>query len=138
MANKPDWLHERSAALPVFRDNNDIKVVLVTTKPKHKNNWIFPKGQIELGMTAYDSAAKEAYEEAGVTGRISPKLLDTYQHEKWGGKMRVKTYLLEVSDIHDKWPEMRDRNRQIVSLDKAIELVQLHQKDTLLKLKQRF
>lgn len=134
MANTPDWLNERSAAIPIIRETNGIKVVLVTTKPKHKGNWIFPKGQVEIGMTAYDSAAKEAYEEAGVSGNISSQLFDEYEHNKWGGKMRIKTYLLEVTEILDNWPEMRDRNRQIVSLAEAIKLVQSQQKETLQKL----
>ena len=137
MANKPDWLQARSAAIPLIIDNEGVKVVLVTTKPKKNNNWIFPKGQVELNMTAFDSAAKEAYEEAGVTGKINPVQFDEYQHKKWGGNMTVKVYTLEVSQILDQWPEMRERNRQIVPLDKAIELVQAVQKDTLIKLKRQ-
>lgn len=137
MANKPDWLNERSAAIPIIMDNDGIKVVLVTTKPKENNNWIFPKGQVELGMTAHDSAAKEAFEEAGVAGHISPTQFDEYQHNKWGGKMCVKVYKLEVVKIYDVWLEMQDRNRQIVTLDSAIEMVQATQKQTLLKLKQQ-
>lgn len=137
MANKPDWLNERSAAIPIIRDRGEIKVVLVTTKPKHKGNWIFPKGQVELGMTPFDSAAKEAYEEAGVIGRISPTLLNEYQHNKWGGNMCVKVYTLDVSDILETWDEMRDRDRQIVTLDEAIEIVQSSQKQSLLTLKQQ-
>lgn len=137
MANKPDWLNERSAAIPIIRDNNEIKVVLVTTKPKENDNWIFPKGQVELGMTAFDSAAKEAFEEAGVIGHISPTLLDEYRHDKWGGKMCVKVYIMEVTEILDEWDEMQARNRQIVTLDKALEVVQSSQKQTLLKLQQQ-
>lgn len=135
MANKPDWLNARSAAIPIVREKGNIKVVLITTKPKSKGNWIFPKGQIELGMTAHDSAAKEAFEEAGVKGIISQTPFDEYNHKKWGGKMRVKVYILEVSKVYDQWPEMNDRDRQIVSLSEAIELVKSEQKKTLLKLK---
>lgn len=136
MANQPDWLTPRSGAIPIMIEDEDIKVVLVTTKPKSNNNWIFPKGQVELGMTAYDSAAKEAFEEAGVIGQISPTLFDKYQHKKWGGNMGVKVYILEVTKILDTWDEMHDRNRQVVSLDEAIELVQSEQQQTLIRFKQ--
>ncbi|MBN2647538.1 MAG: NUDIX hydrolase [Thiotrichales bacterium] len=136
MANTPDWLQERSAAIPLIQDAEGLKIVLVTTTPKEKDNWIFPKGHVEIGMSAHDSAAKEAYEEAGVIGRIHPTLFDQYEHQKWGGKMRVKVYTLEVQDILEHWPEMRHRNRTIVPLDQAIELVQSVQKETLIKLKQ--
>lgn len=137
MANKPDWLTQRSAAIPIIKDDDGIKIVLVTTKPKEKNNWIFPKGQVELGMSAYESAAKEAHEEAGVIGHISPVLLDEYQHNKWGGKMSVKVYILEVTSLLESWDEMQERRRQVVSLDEAINLVQSSQKQSLLKLKQQ-
>lgn len=137
MANKPDWLNERSAAIPIIRERGETKIVLVTTKPKHKGNWIFPKGQVELGMTPFDSAAKEAYEEAGVIGRISSTLLSEYQHNKWGGNMCVKVYTLDVTDILESWDEMRDRDRQIVTLDEAIEMVQSSQKQSLLTLKKQ-
>ncbi|WP_130537463.1 NUDIX hydrolase [Thiomicrorhabdus indica] len=137
MANQPDWLQQRSAAIPLIIDNDGIKVVLITTKPKKNDNWIFPKGQVELNMTAFDSAAKEAFEEAGVIGQINPVQFDEYQHKKWGGNMSVKVYTLEVSQILDQWPEMRDRHRQIVSLENAIDLVQSVQKNTLIKLKQK-
>lgn len=138
MANTPDWLQPRSAAIPLLIDNEGIKIVLVTTMPKEKNNWIFPKGHVEFNMTAHDSAAKEAYEEAGVQGQINPTIFDEYQHQKWGGTMHVEVYTLEVSKILDIWPEMRSRNRQIVSLDQAIEIVQSVQKQSLIKLKQHF
>ena len=135
MANRPDWLNPRSAVIPVIRDNQGVKVVLVTTKP-NKNNWIFPKGQIEMGMSAHDSAAKEALEEAGVVGQISPEVFDEYVQQKWGGRTRVKVYLLQVTEVLDRWLEMRDRNRKIVSLDQAIELIHTPQQQSLIKLKQ--
>ena len=137
MANKPDWLNDRSAVIPIINDNNDVKVVLVTTKSKHKDNWIFPKGQIELQMTGYESAAKEAYEEAGVIGQISPALFGTYEHNKWGSRMQVRVYTMEVTEILETWDEMRDRDRQILPLDEAIKLVQSSQKHILLKLREQ-
>lgn len=137
MANKPEWLNDRSAVIPIIKDNNGIKVVLVTTKSKHKSNWIFPKGQIELQMTGYESAAKEAYEEAGVIGNISPTVFGTYQHNKWGSRIQVKVYTMNVTEVLDTWDEMRDRDRQILSLDEAINTVQSSQKHILIKLRQQ-
>jgi len=137
MANKPDWLNERSAAIPIINDNGVIKVVLVTTKPKTNNNWIFPKGQIELGMSAFESAAKEAFEEAGVIGQISPTQFGTYEQNKWGSRMQVHVYTMEVTEILDTWDEMRVRDRVILPLDEAINLVQSSQKHILVKLREQ-
>ena len=137
MANKPDWLNDRSAVIPIIRDRNGINVVLVTTKPKHKGNWIFPKGQIELQMTAHESAAKEAFEEAGVIGHTSPTLFGIYQQNKWGSRIQVEVYTMDVTEVLDTWKEMRDRDRQILPLDEAINVVQSSHKHILMKLKEQ-
>jgi len=134
MANKPDWLNPRSAAIPIIRDDQGIKVVLVTTKP-NKKNWIFPKGQIEMGMTAQASAAKEALEEAGVVGEVSNVVFDDYQQHKWGGQTQVKVYLLSVTALLDRWQDMRERDRRIFSLDEALDIIHQPQKQVLIKLK---
>src|SRR5215469_11630311 len=44
-----------------------IEFLLVRTR---RNRWTFPKGGIQRGLTHAQSAAIEAYEEAGVHGRI--------------------------------------------------------------------
>ena len=137
MANKPDWLNDRSAVIPIIQDNNGINIVLVTTKPKHKGNWIFPKGQIELQMTAHESAAKEAFEEAGVLGRTSPTLFGIYQQNKWGSRIQVEVYTMDVTEVLDAWKEMRQRDRQILPLDEAINVVQSSHKHILMKLKEQ-
>lgn len=134
MANRPDWLAPRSGAIPIIRDAQGVKVVLINTR-SNKNNWIFPKGHVEMGMSAQDAAAKEAFEEAGVIGSVSTELFDQYQHQKWGGSMTVKVYLLEVSDLLDSWPEKSLRERQVLPLDEAIASIHAPQKQSLLKLK---
>lgn len=135
MANNPDWLYLRSAAIPIVRDAQGVKVVLVTTKP-NGNNWIFPKGQVEMGMSAYASAAKEALEEAGVVGQVSSELFDQYQQQKWGGRMTVRVYLLEVTEVLPSWREMHVRARKILPLNEAINLIHSPQKQSLIKLMQ--
>jgi len=136
MANRPDWLNPRSGAIPIIRDAQGIKLVLVTTKP-NKKNWILPKGQVEMGMSPQESAAKEAWEEAGLVGKISPQVFDTYTQEKWGGRTQIKMYLLEVTEVLEHWQDQRARDRRMVSLDEALELIHAPQKQVLIKLKQQ-
>ena len=92
---------------------------------------------MEIHLSAQQSAAKEAYEEAGVIGSLSPQEFNKYQHKKWGGKMQVQVFLLEVTEILHDWPEMYHRNRQIVPLKQAINMVQSEQKQSLEKLIQQ-
>lgn len=133
MPNKPEWLNVQSGVIPIIDHHEGIKVVLVTTK--EKTGWIFPKGEIELGMTPQNSAAKEALEEAGVKGDVGHILIDEYTYEKWGGELKVKVFTLSVTTVLDTWDEMTERERKIVGLDEAINLVKSVQKGSLQKLK---
>ena len=49
--------------------------------------------------------------------------------------MCIKVYTLKVTSILDNWDEMKDRDRQILPLDEAINVVHSSQKQSLLKLK---
>src|SRR6202021_3191833 len=64
--------------------------------------WIFPKGSAEPGLTHAQAAALEAFEEAGVHGRIEVASFARYvrrRHadpgEKGEGEFTVKAYLGE-------------------------------------------
>lgn len=114
---------KQSAALPyrLRRDGTGLEVLLVTSMSK--GDWIIPKGVIESDMTAYDSAAKEAWEEAGVTGRVGTRRVGAYEYDKAGGVCTVDVYDLEVEQTHDAWPECFDRKRRWVTVDEAVALV---------------
>ena len=119
---KPKQYYRQSAVIPFRRDKKGkLRVLLITTRKSRR--WIVPKGIVEPGMTPAASAAKEAYEEAGVQGRVSKKKLGTYHYEKWGGTCKVKVYLLEVTKVLGKWPESSSRTREWVSAKKAATLV---------------
>ena len=56
----------QSAVIPYRLSKNGLEILLITSlKRKH---WIVPKGYIEFNLTPFESAKKEAYEEAGVLG----------------------------------------------------------------------
>ena len=72
------------------------------------------------GHTAGETAAQEAYEEAGVRGQITPQAIGYYGYSKrlrGGGKkrFRVDVFGMEVSQVLDLWPEMHQRKRQWLS-----------------------
>ena len=59
-------------ALPYrFSKDAALEILLVTTRGTRR--WIVPKGWPIRGLRPAKSAAREAFEEAGVTGRIGPK-----------------------------------------------------------------
>jgi 8-oxo-dGTP pyrophosphatase MutT (NUDIX family) len=64
---QPGSIRQQVAAVCYRRTANEIEFLLVRTRG---GRWIFPKGGVEEGLTQAQSAAMEAFEEAGVHGRI--------------------------------------------------------------------
>lgn len=116
MKNKPEYWYKQSAVIPFRSIGEKTEVLIITTTKKKK--WIFPKGIIELDMTARESALKESLEEAGVEGILSSKKLGNYSYKKWGGICKVKVYALEVMSIMDVWDE-NFRERKWVEINEV-------------------
>jgi 8-oxo-dGTP pyrophosphatase MutT (NUDIX family) len=123
MPNKPAWLFRQSAAIPFLRDGAALKIVLITSNSS--GQWIVPKGVVEQGLSPWESAAKEALEEAGVVGEISAETITEYEYEKWGGTCRVEVFAMEVSEVLAEWDEMHARERCIVDVDRALAIVKV-------------
>jgi 8-oxo-dGTP pyrophosphatase MutT (NUDIX family) len=104
-----------------------VEVLLLTSRDTGR--WIIPKGNIAAGTAPWKAAAKEAYEEAGVMGRIGgsiPLGIYTYFKRLDSGDPRpaaVEVYLLRVAQSLKKWPERRERKLCWVSPETAVELV---------------
>jgi 8-oxo-dGTP pyrophosphatase MutT (NUDIX family) len=112
---------DQSGVLPYRVQDGLIQVLLITSVKRKR--WIIPKGMVEPGLSAAESAAKEAWEEAGVTGTISKLPLDHYTYKKWGGAYWVDVFLLRVETIYEDWPEARFRTRRWLSQEKAAKKV---------------
>ena len=95
------------AALPVqaaavcYRQNrSSVEFLLVKTS---SGKWTFPKGRLNPSMSASESAAREAWEEAGARGQIAEKHFASYidtkramGHDSRTREVRILTYLFEV------------------------------------------
>lgn len=121
MKNKPEWYYKQSAVIPYRKNHKGFEVLLITSRKKQ--NWILPKGIIELGMSPEESAAKEAMEEAGVVGIVEAELLGEYKFDKWGGTCRVKVFPMCVKKEFDTWPEADIRIREWFKIDQAIKKI---------------
>lgn len=107
----PELLRQ-SGALPYAIVEGRMAVLLVTSRRTGK--WIFPKGAIEPDMTAWDSAAKEAVEEAGVIGEVDDKPLGSYQSMSGPdgiAPVEVELYPLRVIEQLSTWKEQGERLR---------------------------
>lgn len=82
--------------------------------------WGIPKGDVEPHLSFAENAAKEAFEEAGVKGRISSSSVGMFRATKRTRDRRgryiveVWVYLLEVTESFTKWPEKGKRQIQWV------------------------
>lgn len=117
---QPDWIFNQSAVVPFIKYDDEIKVVLITTNSSGK--WTIPKGIVETPLSPEESAAKEAFEEAGVVGRVGSECIAEYEYRKWGGNCKVKVFPLEVTELMDEWEEMDVRERQVIGIAHAIEI----------------
>ena len=114
--------YQQSAVIPYRIKNGKIEVLLITSSTGKR--WVIPKGMIEPFMTPQASAAKEAWEEAGIVGQVLPTLVGTYEYQKWGGTCRVEVFLMQVETVLEVWPEASVRKRQWVSVKQAVKRVE--------------
>ncbi len=85
------------------------RVCLVTSRSG--KGWVVPKGRIEPGQTPADTALQEAWEEAGLVGFLHEEALGDYLYEKNGLLHRVTVFVMDVTQVHDEWPEKYERQR---------------------------
>ena len=101
------------AALPYrAKGKSQLEIMLVTSRGTRR--WIIPKGWPKRGMPPYDTAAKEAFEEAGVIGKVRKRPIGSYPYDKIlekGDKAscRVQVFALRVTHQRKRWPEKRER-----------------------------
>jgi phosphohistidine phosphatase len=121
MPMKPSYYYRQSAAVPVRVRHEVLEVLLITTR---KGRWIVPKGIVEPGWDAQLSAAREAWEEAGVLGPVSSDSLGRYEYEKWGGICTVDVFVLRVRQELPAWPDSRFREREWVDVRRATRRIE--------------
>ncbi|MEE9388541.1 MAG: NUDIX hydrolase [Paracoccaceae bacterium] len=113
------------AALCYRLRKDKIRVLVVTTRSG--KNWILPKGWPMDNATPAQAAAREAFEEAGVEGKVNQKCLGIYSYTKdlAGDELPcvVAVFPLKVKRIHAIFPEKGKRKRKWLSRKKAAELV---------------
>jgi 8-oxo-dGTP pyrophosphatase MutT (NUDIX family) len=118
-------LRTQFAALCYRIKNEKVQFCLVTSRRSCR--WIVPKGWPMNGQTPMDAAATEAFEEAGVRGKIEPRPIGVFSYYKVHSKNELPciavVYPLKVKKVLRTWPEHKERNRKWLSRKKAAALV---------------
>jgi 8-oxo-dGTP pyrophosphatase MutT (NUDIX family) len=118
---------EQVAAVCYRLRRGTIEFLLVQTRGTGR--WIFPKGSSEPGLTHAQAAAIEAFEEAGVHGRIEEAAFTRYASRRQNLRRNtarsgakpcvVSAHLCEVRRLSN--PKESDRNRTWFSVEDAIQ-----------------
>ena len=113
-------------ALPYRSNGHRPEFMLVTSRETRR--WIIPKGWPKKGNSPRRSAAREAFEEAGVIGAVGRRPVGTFSYEKRlknGGAVEceVRVFPLEVKRQSKQWPEKQERRVKWLSATKAAEKV---------------
>jgi 8-oxo-dGTP pyrophosphatase MutT (NUDIX family) len=114
----------QAAAIAYRRTREELEICLI--RRKDSSYWGIPKGWIEDGDTEQETVLNEAWEEAGVEGKLIGESVGLYAYEKRGGEYLVAVYLMEVHAAHDDWDERGFRIRRWVSVDEASSLLADH------------
>lgn len=93
------------------------KVELLLITSRDTGRWVIPKGWPHDKLTAAESAAAEAWEEAGVEGLVCEEPLGAFTYNKVirPDVIRpciVSVFALRVVRLHSKFPERRERRRK--------------------------
>ncbi len=121
MTQKTNKVLQQSGVIPYRIIDGKVEILLITTR--NRQGWVIPKGGLCKGMSPHDSAAKEAWEEAGVIGRVTTENLGNYKYRKRGNTYQVNLFLLPVETILEDWPEATSRERRWLEINQAAELV---------------
>ena len=109
---------EQVAAVCYRKKDTEIQFLLVQTGG---GRWIFPKGGVEPGLTHAQAAAIEAYEEAGVHGRMEEAAFTRYsvcrRNKQSVTRQSVSAHLCEVLRLGP--PQETGRKRTWFSPEEA-------------------
>lgn len=103
------------AALPWRRTAQGVEVMLITSRDTGR--WIIPKGWPEGQEDLYEAAAREAAEEAGLSGSVSRFEIGRYYYGKrqpsgMEARCEVLVFPMEIKTAAERWPEKSERRRQ--------------------------
>lgn len=102
------------------------EVLLVTSR--RTKRWIVPKGWPMDGKTPSESAEIEAWEEAGVRGKVYDRCLGVYSYRKSMEDDEdlscvTMIYAMKVREFAANYPEVEERKRKWLRPKKAAALV---------------
>ncbi len=106
--------------------DGELCFLLITSRDTKR--WVIPRGNRIDGLSPWQSAAQEAFEEAGLTGIVATEEIGLYEYPKRRANgssvpARVHVFPLRTLLQSHHWPERSERETGWFTRDEAIERV---------------
>jgi 8-oxo-dGTP pyrophosphatase MutT (NUDIX family) len=103
------------------------EILLITTRRTRR--WTIPKGWPIKGLEMHEAAQREAWEEAGVKGRVRKRIYGMFGYEKILASgitvpATVQVHLLETRETRSWFPERSERKLLWLPPSEASRLVE--------------
>lgn len=126
-AARPEAAVARQVAALCWRMRKGRAQVLLVTS-RDTGRWVLPKGWPMAGLGPEAAAAREAWEEAGVEGKVTAEALGCYGYDKIlrsriALPCSVGVYPLRVQNLKGNFPERNQRRRKWFFAEEAARLV---------------
>lgn len=102
------------------------EILLITSRDTRR--WVIPRGNPIAGLSPHRSAAREAFEEAGLIGTVGESAIGAYEYQKRrkDGSFtpaEVQVFPLEFVEQKQDWPERAEREWRWLSPAEAAAAV---------------
>lgn len=119
--------HLQVGALCLRQHQGQTQVLVISSRGTGR--WIIPKGWPMRGRSLAAAALQEAWEEAGVIGKVGKTALGSYTYlkledEGFALRCEVRVFPVAVASLSEDYPEASKRDRRWLSLGEAAERVQ--------------
>jgi 8-oxo-dGTP pyrophosphatase MutT (NUDIX family) len=115
-------VRKQTGVVPYRIVNGKLQILLIQSS--HAGNWTVPKGKKEKDMYKKQSAAVEAFEEAGVSGKLGARLGELeYVKGSTGVQQNLIVYMMRVDREHATYLEEETRTREWFTFKEAYKLL---------------
>lgn len=126
MLRRPPRQQYAALCYRIKKKQSEAEILVLTSRDTGR--WVIPKGWPMEGKQAHTVAAQEAFEEAGVKGKVDKEILGFYEYQKklsngMNVLCRVQVHALEVEDLVKDFPEKKCRKVEWVSVEEAANRV---------------
>lgn len=126
MFRRPSRMQYAALCYRMRKKDTVLDILMITSRDTGR--WVIPKGWPMQGKRAHEVAEREAFEEAGVSGRVRKTPLGSYSYQKgldhdFKIACKVQVHALAVSGLARRYPEKGQRQVEWMDHIEAARLV---------------